>query len=64
MISKGSLLKTFRDILEILLRKKISNEDDALYLIAQKADGALRDALSIFDRLSTFSQKYYPGKSC
>ena len=35
----------------------INYEDDALYLIAQKADGALRDALSIFDRLSTFSQK-------
>src|SRR5690606_19503141 len=32
-------------------------EDDALYLVAQKADGALRDALSIFDRLSTFTQK-------
>ncbi len=32
-------------------------EDDALYMVAQKADGALRDALSIFDRLSTFSQK-------
>ncbi len=32
-------------------------EDDALYLIAQKADGALRDALSIFDRLTTFTQK-------
>ncbi len=38
-------------------QEKIAYEDDALYLIAQKADGALRDALSIFDRLSTFSQK-------
>lgn len=38
-------------------KEGISYEDDALYLIAQKADGALRDALSIFDRLSTFSQK-------
>ncbi len=29
-------------------------------LIAQKADGALRDALSIFDRLGHFySKKYY-----
>lgn len=26
-------------------------------MVAQKADGALRDALSIFDRLATFSQK-------
>ena len=52
---------TIEDIQEHL--KKIADkegiqyEDDALYLIAQKADGALRDALSIFDRLSTFTQK-------
>lgn len=38
-------------------KEGIAFEDDALYLIAQKADGALRDALSIFDRLSTFTQK-------
>ena len=38
-------------------KEGISYEDDALFLIAQKADGALRDALSIFDRLATFSQK-------
>lgn len=41
----------------IAKKEGISYEDDALYLIAQKADGALRDALSIFDRLSTFTQK-------
>ena len=29
--------------------------DDALHIIAQKADGALRDALSIFDRVVSFS---------
>jgi DNA polymerase-3 subunit gamma/tau len=29
-------------------------EDEALHLIAQKADGAMRDALSIFDRMSSF----------
>ncbi len=33
----------------------ITAEDDALHLIAQKADGALRDALSIFDRVVSFS---------
>ena len=38
-------------------KEGIQYEDDALYLVAQKADGALRDALSIFDRLSTFTQK-------
>ncbi len=42
---------------KIAEKEGISYEDDALYLIAQKADGALRDALSIFDRLATFSQK-------
>jgi len=30
-------------------------EPDALHIIAQKADGALRDALSIFDRMVTFT---------
>lgn len=33
----------------------IEAEDDALHIIAQKADGALRDALSIFDQIVTFS---------
>ena len=33
----------------------INAEDDALHIIAQKADGALRDALSIFDRVVSFS---------
>ena len=42
---------------KIAEKENVQYEDDALYLIAQKADGALRDALSIFDRLSTFSQK-------
>lgn len=42
---------------KIAEKEGIQYENDALYLIAQKADGALRDALSIFDRLSTFSQK-------
>ena len=33
----------------------INADDDALHIIAQKADGALRDALSIFDRVVSFS---------
>ena len=32
-------------------------DDDALHIIAQKADGALRDALSIFDRVVSFCGK-------
>jgi DNA polymerase-3 subunit gamma/tau len=36
-------------------KEGIEAEDDALHLIAQKADGALRDALSIFDMIVTYS---------
>ena len=35
----------------------IDADDDALHIIAQKADGSLRDALSIFDRVVSFSGK-------
>jgi len=35
----------------------IEAEKDALHIISQKADGALRDALSIFDRIVSFSGK-------
>ena len=33
----------------------VNPEDDALHIIAQKADGAMRDALSIYDRVVSFS---------
>ncbi len=36
---------------EICIKEKIDADKDALHIIAQKADGALRDALSIFDRI-------------
>src|SRR5699024_3707668 len=49
------------DIKEHLARvaaaEGITAEDDALHIIAQKADGALRDALSTFDRVVSFSGK-------
>ncbi|MDY0090415.1 MAG: DNA polymerase III subunit gamma/tau [Flavobacteriaceae bacterium] len=35
----------------------IEYEEDALHIIAQKADGAMRDALSIFDRIVSYSGK-------
>lgn len=35
--------------------ENISYEKEALHVIAQKADGALRDALSIFDQMVNFS---------
>jgi len=44
-----------RQLKKIADREKIKAEDEALHLIAQKADGALRDALSIFDLMVTFS---------
>ncbi|NJC25379.1 DNA polymerase III subunit gamma/tau [Neolewinella antarctica] len=42
---------------DICQQEGIEAEDDALHIIAQKADGALRDALSIFDRIVSFSGK-------
>lgn len=36
-------------------KETIKTEEEALLLVAQKADGAMRDALSIFDQLVTFS---------
>jgi len=42
---------------EVAKQEGITAEDDALHIIAQKADGALRDALSIFDRVVSFSGK-------
>jgi DNA polymerase-3 subunit gamma/tau len=36
-------------------QEQIEADPDALNIIGQKADGALRDALSIFDRITSFS---------
>ena len=38
----------------IAVKEQINAEPEALFLIGQKADGALRDALSIFDQIVTF----------
>ena len=43
--------------------QNIEAEDDALHIIAQKADGAMRDALSIFDRVVSFSGKNLTRKA-
>lgn len=40
---------------KIAKEEGVTADDDALHLIAQKADGALRDALSLFDLMVTFS---------
>lgn len=41
----------------IAAKENIVAEEEALNIIAQKADGALRDALSIFDQMVSFSGK-------
>ena len=42
---------------EIAIKEGISYDQDGLHLIAQKADGGLRDALSMFDQIVSFSNK-------
>ena len=58
---------TIKDIAEYLKyiaeQQGIEAEDDALHIIAQKADGAMRDALSIFDRVVSFSGNKLTRKS-
>ncbi|NAY93227.1 DNA polymerase III subunit gamma/tau [Muricauda sp. JGD-17] len=41
----------------------VEAEEGALHIIAQKADGAMRDALSIFDRVVSFSGKRLSRKA-
>src|SRR5690606_39214716 len=51
-------VKDAKDYLKYIAEEQgIEAEDDALHIIAQKADGAMRDALSIFDRVVSFSGK-------
>jgi len=44
-----------KHLIHIADKEAIIYEEEALHLIAQKADGALRDALSIFDLIVTYS---------
>ena len=55
---KRITVKDAKDYLKYIAEQQgIDAEDDALHIIAQKADGAMRDALSIFDRVVSFSGK-------
>ncbi|TXE16368.1 DNA polymerase III subunit gamma/tau [Psychroserpens burtonensis] len=55
---KRITVKDAKDYLKYIAKEQgINAEDDALHIIAQKADGAMRDALSIFDRVVSFSGK-------
>jgi DNA polymerase-3 subunit gamma/tau len=42
-------------LMKIADKEGIEADEDALFLIAQKADGALRDALSMFDKVVSYS---------
>lgn len=44
-----------KHLAEVAQKEQVQAEPDALHTIAQKADGAMRDALSIFDRMVSFS---------
>ncbi len=44
-------------LMQVATQEGITADEDALQIIAQKADGAMRDALSIFDRVVSFSGK-------
>ncbi|MFA5297402.1 MAG: DNA polymerase III subunit gamma/tau [Lutibacter sp.] len=57
------VLDTKKYLEKIAIQEHIEAEDDALHIIAQKADGALRDALSIFDRVVSFSGKNLTRKA-
>ena len=48
---------------EIAQKENITFENDGLHVIAQKADGALRDALSMFDQIVTFAGNHITYKA-
>ncbi len=48
---------------EIAQKENITYENDGLHIIAQKADGALRDALSMFDQIVTFAGNHVSYKA-
>jgi len=50
-IPADMIVKRLKDIAEI---ENIKTEDEALYLIAKKAEGGMRDALSLMDQVISF----------
>ena len=53
---KRITVKDIREhLVDIAKQEGIKADEEALHIIAQKADGALRDALSTFDRVVSFS---------
>ncbi|WP_420399188.1 DNA polymerase III subunit gamma/tau [Flagellimonas sp.] len=61
---KRITVKDAADYLKYIAEEQgIKAEESALHIIAQKADGAMRDALSIFDRVVSFSGKELTRKA-
>ncbi len=52
-----SIKDIIRQLKAICNSENLESEPEALYQIALKADGAMRDALSIFDRIKSYSGK-------
>jgi len=46
-----SIVKRLKDI---AVKEKVHTDEESLYIIAQKADGGLRDALSLFDQVISY----------
>jgi DNA polymerase-3 subunit gamma/tau len=57
------LESTVNHLLSIAKREGINAEPDALSIIAQKADGGMRDALSVFDQVVSFTNGNITYKS-
>jgi len=53
-ISINDIIKFLRKIAE---KEQISFDEESLFLIGKKSDGALRDALTIFDRLVNYTER-------
>ena len=51
-----SVLNIIKQLKRVAAKENISYEEEALGVIAEKADGGMRDALSIFDQVASFSQ--------
>ncbi len=51
-----SITEISNQLAKVAEKESIDVEPDALHLIAEKADGAMRDALSLFDMVVTFSK--------
>lgn len=61
--SRISVTDTVEHLQGVAQKEGIDVEPEALTVIAQKADGGMRDALSIFDQVTSFSNGHITYKS-